>query len=78
MMSWKKRSAKYSLIWFIFLVIWTIGAAWYISSHPLANSALTQEQRLEKLGEAVGKALFWGIGGIWLYGYVMNVRKKQD
>lgn len=77
-MSWVKRSIKYPLIWFIFLVIWTIGSAWYISSHPLPSGALTEEQRFERLGEAIGYALSLGIGGIWLYEYVMNVRRNRQ
>lgn len=77
-MSWIKRSVKYSLVWFIFLVIWTIGTAWYISFHSLTSGALTQEQRLEKLGEVIGYALFLGIGGIWLYEYAMNVRRNKQ
>jgi len=63
-MSWIKRSVKYSLVWLIFLTIWVIGTVWYINSHPLPSGTLTQEQRFEKLGEAVGYALFLGIIGI--------------
>ncbi len=77
-MSWRKRAIISSLIWVIFLFIWSVGSVWYINSHPLPPGMMTQGERSRKLGEGVGFALGCGVLAIWVYEFKKNSKKKQE
>ena len=76
-MGWIKKSLIYSLIWTVFLIIFSLIGLWFISTHSSAGSNLSESQRSEHLGSATGFLLSAGLILIWLKCFV-DSRKDQS
>jgi hypothetical protein len=68
-MVWWKRPLLYSAILVGVLIVVIVGAIWWIPSSPGSREAwrLSEGERFQRLGQAIGIVLFGGLALIWFW-----------